>query len=167
MDGIEGVDTSKLKSALADGDLSAIMQEAQALRAIGKQFKTTAKNVLKVAGDWSEVDSTELEEAIASGNLADIRTATKGLGAQIVKQKKFEASISDLIPDAHDWHKQFTAAELQGAYDILMLQECIGYGYGADGVIGERAFRGEQLEACGMGVVELKARAYDVADDCS
>lgn len=119
MDGIEGVDTSALKSAIDSGNYEAIMQEAAALRAIGKQIKKTAGNVLKVASEYVEVDASELQAIMDAGKIGEMRAATKALGQQILKQKQFEASISDIIPDAHDWHKQFTAAELQLVHDVV------------------------------------------------
>lgn len=119
MDGIEGVDTSALKSAIESGNYEAIMQEATALRAIGKQIKKTAGNVLKVASDYGDVDVSELQAIMDAGKIGEMRAATKALGQQILKQKQFEASISDIIPDAHDWHKQFTASELQVVHDVV------------------------------------------------
>lgn len=119
MDGIEGVDTSALKSAIDSGNFDAIMQEAAALRAIGKQIKKTAGNVLKVASEYGEVDASELQAIMDAGKIGEMRAATKALGQQILKQKQFEASISDIIPDAHDWHKHFTASELQVVHDVV------------------------------------------------
>lgn len=119
MDGIEGVDTSALKSAIESGDYEAILHEAEALKAIGKQIKKTAGNVLSTASDYGEVDASELQAIMDAGKIGEMRAATKALAQQILKQKQFEASISDLIPDAHDWHKQFTAAELQVVHDVV------------------------------------------------
>lgn len=117
MDGIEGVDTSALKSAIEGGNIEAIMQEAAALRAIGKQIKKTAGNVLKAASEYGEVDASELQAIMDAGKIGEMRAATKALGQQILKQKQFEASISDLIPNAHDWHKKFTSSDLHVVYD--------------------------------------------------
>lgn len=119
MDGIEGVDTSALKMAMQGNDFAAIMQEAAALKAIGKQIKKTAKNVLSTASDYGDVDASALQAIMDAGKIGEMKAATQALAQQILKQKQFEQSISDLIPDAHDWHKQFTAAELQGAHDAV------------------------------------------------
>lgn len=119
MDGVEGVDTSALKMAMQGNDFAAIMQEAAALKAIGKQIKKTAGNVLKKAAEYGDVDVSALQAIMDAGKIGEMKAATKALAQQILKQKQFEQSISDLIPDAHEWHKTFTAAELQATYNAV------------------------------------------------
>lgn len=84
-----------------------------------KLILTTANNILKVAKDYGEVDVTKLQEAIDSGNLNEIRDTTRAYATYLSAVKKQEKALSDLIPDVHEWHKQFTMDELKGAHDAI------------------------------------------------
>lgn len=44
---------------------------------------------------------------------------TKKLGQTILETRKQEQALSDIIPDAHGWHKKFTMAELQGVHSSV------------------------------------------------
>lgn len=78
-----------------------------------------ANNILKVAKDYGEIDYSGLEAAITSGNINTIDSVTKSVAQQLVAMKKAEQALSDLIPDVHQWHKQFTLSELQTAYNAV------------------------------------------------
>ena len=76
-------------------------------------IKKTAGNVLKVASDYGEVDYSKLQQFISAGNLTAMQTEARIVAKQVSAFKKQEAALSDLIPDVHGWHKQFSMAELQ------------------------------------------------------
>lgn len=83
-----------------------------------------ANNILKVAKDYGEVDYSALEDAISNGDVKKIDVnkidaITKQTAQQIVAVKKQEEAISDLIPDVHMWHKQFTMNELQKTHTAI------------------------------------------------
>ena len=82
-------------------------------------IKKTADNVLNVAQDYGEIDFSELQAAIKSGDLTKMQELAKTVAQSVSSMKKQEAAISDLIPDAHNWHKQFTMKELINAYTAI------------------------------------------------
>lgn len=82
-------------------------------------IKKTANNVLKVANDYAEVDYADLEKYINDGNLDAMQKQTKIVAQQIAGVKADEKFLSDLIPDVHSWHKQFTSEELHKVYDAV------------------------------------------------
>ncbi|MCM1075963.1 MAG: ADP-ribosyltransferase [Bacteroides sp.] len=110
------IDTSALTTALSSGDSSFIQSEtrqlALALSAKQKQIKITAGNVAKVATTYGEIDIEALNKALKSGNIALINQETRSLAQSVLAMKKQEASLSNLIPDVHEWHKQFSMSEL-------------------------------------------------------
>lgn len=79
----------------------------------------TAVNVLAVAQGYNEVDFSGLQSAIESGDLGRMKQATKAVAMAVSAMKKLEQSLSDIIPNAHEWHKQFTIAELQGVHKAV------------------------------------------------
>lgn len=79
-------------------------------------IKKTADNVLNVAQDYGEIDYSELQSAIKSGDLNKMQELAKTVAQSVSAMKKQEAAISDLIPDAHTWHKQFTMQQLQDTH---------------------------------------------------
>lgn len=84
-----------------------------------QQIKTAANNIVKVAGDYGEVDYSTLQRYINAGDLSAMQTETKKVAQAILAAKKAEQALSDLIPNAHTWHQQFTMAELQGVYNAV------------------------------------------------
>ena len=82
-------------------------------------IKKTADNVLKVASDYGEVDYSKLQQFISAGNLTAMQTEARIVAKQVSAFKKQEAALSDLIPDVHGWHKQFSMAELQTVHDAV------------------------------------------------
>ena len=82
-------------------------------------IKKTADNVLKVASDYGEVDYSKLQQFISAGNLTAMQTEARIVAKQIASIKQQEKALSDLIPDAHGWHKQFSMADLQAVYDAV------------------------------------------------
>lgn len=79
-------------------------------------IKKTAENVLNVAKDYGEIDYSELQSAIDAGDLTKMQELSKTVAHHVSAMKKQEAAISDLIPDAHQWHKQYTMKELINTY---------------------------------------------------
>lgn len=82
-------------------------------------IKKTADNVLKVASDYGEVDFSKLQQYITEGNLTAMQSEAKAVAKLISSVKKQEASLSDLIPDAHTWHKTVSMIELQQVYSAV------------------------------------------------
>lgn len=79
----------------------------------------TGKNVINVAYDYGEVDYSKLEDYISKNNYIAIKEEAKKVAKVISEFKKQEKYLSELIPNAHEWHKQFTIAELQQVFDAV------------------------------------------------
>lgn len=115
-----GISTAELEEAIKSGNTALIQQQtktlALAMSAKQQLIKATAQKVNSVADGYSEVDTTALNEALASGNLEAIHKQTRALAQSVLAMKKAEQALSAIIPDAHTWHEQFTLAELQQVY---------------------------------------------------
>ncbi len=81
--------------------------------------KKKADNVLKIAQDWQEVDYSDLQSAINSGNYAKMKAASKAVAQRIVDMRNQEKALASLIPDVHTWHKSVTIAELQSVFTAV------------------------------------------------
>lgn len=118
-----GISTADLEAAIKSGDSDLIQAQtrtlALAMSAKQKLVKATAMNVSKVADSWSEVDKSQLDEAMATGDVLKIHAATRAVAQSISAMKKQEAALSNIIPDVHTWHEQFTIAELQQVYNAV------------------------------------------------
>ncbi|MGN0206790.1 MAG: hypothetical protein ACI4BC_06065, partial [Muribaculaceae bacterium] len=79
-------------------------------------IRTRAENILAEAKKWSEVDYSALEEFVAAGNLTKMRDESMSVIKAIRAMRDEEKALSDLIPDAHGWHKMFSLSELQEAH---------------------------------------------------
>lgn len=87
-----------------------------------KKYQTITKmanNVLKVAQEYPEIDLTALQMFIDKRNIASMNTEARSVAKQIVAVRKDEQMLSALIPDVHEWKKQFTSAELHEVYDAV------------------------------------------------
>lgn len=78
-----------------------------------------ANRVLTLAKGWNEVDYTALEKLIASNNLTAMPDETRKLMDALKDMRKQEKALEDIIPNAHEWHKKFTLAELQATRDSV------------------------------------------------
>lgn len=118
-----GINTADLETAIKTGDADLIQAQTRALALAmstkQKLIKATAANVSKVAADWNEVDTSSLNDAIASGNVVNIHAATRAVAQSIAEMKKQEAALSNLIPNVHGWHQQFSISELAAVHDAI------------------------------------------------
>lgn len=79
-------------------------------------MRKTAANVLKAAADYPEVSLDALRKAIKADNLDAMYSLAKQTARQLAPIKKDERALSVLIPDVHEWRKQFSSAELHKVY---------------------------------------------------
>ncbi len=82
-------------------------------------IKKTADNVLNVAQDYGEVDFSELQSAIKSGDLTKMQELAKTVAQSVSAMKKQEAALADLMPNAHELHQSHSMNELKEAYNEL------------------------------------------------
>lgn len=82
-------------------------------------IKKTADNVLNVAQDYGEIDYSELQAAIKSGDLNKMQELAKTVAQSVSAMKKQEAALADLMPNAHELHQSHSMNELKEAYNEL------------------------------------------------
>lgn len=82
-------------------------------------IKKTADNVLNVAQDYGEIDYSELQSAIKSGDLNKMQELAKTVAQSVSAMKKQEAALADLMPNAHELHQSHSMNELKEAYNEL------------------------------------------------
>lgn len=99
--------------------IKAIKEQWAARQKKHEFIKKTANNVLNTASNYGEVDFSKLQQYISENNLTAMQAETKIVAQSISAMKKQEAALSALIPDVHNWHKQFTLSELQTVYDAV------------------------------------------------
>ncbi|MBO7287306.1 MAG: hypothetical protein J6U85_03645 [Bacteroidales bacterium] len=78
-----------------------------------------ANNVLKVAQEYPEVDVTTLQLLIDKKKISDMNTEARNVAKQIAEIREDEKALSVLIPDVHEWKKQFSSSELHAVYDAV------------------------------------------------
>lgn len=114
-----GISTDDLQAAIKDGDPEKIKEQSRllalAMSTKQKVIKATASRVSKVAADYGETDTSKLEAALASGDIVKINSETRALASSISQIKREETALSAMLPNAHDWHKKFTLADIQAA----------------------------------------------------
>ncbi len=81
--------------------------------------KKTANNVLNVAKEYPEVAIVTLQQYIDTRNLKAMKLEASKVAKEVSAVKKDEAFLEQLIPDVHEWKKQFTSDELHAVYDAV------------------------------------------------
>lgn len=82
-------------------------------------IRQEAQGVLDTAKDYSEVDFSALQAAIDAGDIVKMQSIAKEVEKVIGEMQKQEEALSNLIPNVHEWHKQFTLDELKGVYSAV------------------------------------------------
>lgn len=83
-------------------------------------IRMVANNVLKIAQSWSEVDYSRLEKLISDNNISELDKESRKVALAIKAMRDEEKALSDLIPDVHVWHDQFSISELKEAYKSIV-----------------------------------------------
>lgn len=78
-----------------------------------------AKRVLNQAYKWSEVDYSVLEQMVADNNLTALNAETRKVMNALKDMRAQERALSDLIPDVHAWHDQFSIEELKAVKEAV------------------------------------------------
>ena len=88
--------------------------------------KRVANNVLKLRSEYpNDVDFTTLEKLVADNNLSKMPAEYKKVAKTISAMRAEEKALSNLIPNAHEWHKTHSIAELKVAHGKI--QSTIDY----------------------------------------
>lgn len=97
-----------------------------------KDYALTQKragNFLGMAGEWHEVDFSQLKDILFSvqsksffstPEMESLKSAVLSIKAQIRGQQVAEAALADIIPEVHRWHRQFSIAELEKVKDSIV-----------------------------------------------
>lgn len=98
-------------------DIKAIQDRWNAKLDRDRKTRLVAENVLKLRSEYPrDVDFNRLEQLIATNNLTKMREEARNVAQAIKAVRAEEKALSDLIPDAHGWHKMFSMAELREAH---------------------------------------------------
>lgn len=111
---------AKRHAARTESDIKDIQDRWDAKLKRDANTKMVANNVLKVARQWSEVDYSRLEQLIADNNLTVLTEESRKVAKAIKDMRDEEKTLSDIIPDAHNWHERFTIAELKTTKDAVL-----------------------------------------------
>ena len=82
-------------------------------------IRQEAQSVLDIAMDYGEVDYSALQNAIDSGDVGKMQSIAKEVEKVIGEMQKQEEALYNIIPNVHEWHKQFTIDELKGVYSAV------------------------------------------------
>lgn len=82
-------------------------------------IKQEAQGILDKAKGYNEVNFSALQNAINSGDIGKMQSIAREVEKAVLEMLKQEEALASLIPDAHEWHKQFTISELQGVYKAI------------------------------------------------
>lgn len=106
-------------AARTDADIRDIQERWNAKLQRDANTKMVANNVLKVALSWSEIDYSRLEQLIADNNLTALTEEARKVAQSIKTMHNEEKALSDLIPDVHTWHDQFSIKELKAVKEAV------------------------------------------------
>lgn len=115
------VDADAIKAARKLYDVTTVKSLVDEIKKKLSHVTLAAGNVSKLAAGYGEVDATALNDLLSADelNYAAVQQATRKLAQDILAQKQAEQALSDVIPDAHKWHKQFSLADLQAVQQAV------------------------------------------------
>lgn len=116
---IAGFSTKAIEEAYAKAKWKDVRKEAMALAQKRRAVIEGGISTLSEAKDYAEVDWSKLATAIKTGNPTKIKKAAKEVSDAVSAMKAEEAALADVIPNVHEWHKQFSLEELKGAHDAI------------------------------------------------
>lgn len=109
--------TAQRHAARTPQEIEDIKKAWEAKLTRDRNTRIMADNVLKLRSEYPlDVDFSALEKIIAENNLTKMREEARNVAQAIKTIRAEEKALSDLIPDAHGWHKTFSLSELQEAH---------------------------------------------------
>ena len=109
--------TAKRHAARTPDNIQSIKKAWEQKLLRDKHTRLMADNVLKLRSEYPhDVDFSVLEKIIADNNLTKMREEAKRVAQAIQAVRNEEKALTDLIPDAHGWHKQFSLVELRSVH---------------------------------------------------
>ncbi len=110
---------SERHAARSAADIKDIKDRWNAKLQRDANIKMVANNVLKVAQQWSEIDYSQLEQMIADNNITALTEESRKVAQAVKAMRNEEKALSDLIPDVHTWHDQFSIEELKAVKEAV------------------------------------------------
>lgn len=146
-------------------DRAAIQQRWDEKLKRDAKTRRDADRVLALAKTWNEVDYTALESIIASGNLTAMPDETRKLMDALKAMRAQEKALADLIPDAHEWHKKFSMAELRTVHDkVARTLKIKGWSWDINDAAGlDNLRRGLKHEVVWMGTKGRRYTTWEVS----
>ena len=114
--GISAQAARHVKTEAEKADIQRRWEERKKKHAL---IKKTASNVLRVAKDYGEVNFSQLQAAIDTGNLTKMQAFSKTVAQNVSAMKRQETALANLIPNVHRLHQSYSMSELQSAYSEL------------------------------------------------
>lgn len=109
--------TAQRHAARTPQEIEDIKKAWEAKLTRDRNTRIMADSVLKLRSEYPlDVDFSALEKIIADNNLTKMREEARNVAQAIKTIRVREKALSDLIPDAHGWHKTFSLSELQEAH---------------------------------------------------
>lgn len=109
--------TAQRHAARTPQEIEDIRKAWEAKQTRDKHIRLMADNVFKLRSEYPlDVDFSVLEKIIADNNLTKMGEEARNVAQAIKTIRAEEKALSDLIPDAHGWHKTFSLSELKDAH---------------------------------------------------
>lgn len=109
--------TAQRHAARTPQEIEDIKKAWEAKLTRDRNTRIMADSVLKLRSEYPlDVDFSALEKIIADNNLTKMREEARNVAQAIKAIRAEEKALSDLIPDAHGWHKTFSLSDLQEAH---------------------------------------------------
>lgn len=128
-------------------------------------IKQEAQGVLDTAKDYSEVDFSALQTAIDTGDIVKMQSIAKEVEKVIGEMQKQEEALSSIIPNVHEWHKQFTIDELKGVYSAVEKKLASWSGLTLQEQAKKLKFEAEEYFGSDMYGAQTKYKTWGVAQD--
>lgn len=106
--------TAQRHAARTPQEIEDIKKDWEAKLTRDRNTRIMADNILKLRSEYPlDVDFSALEKIVADNNLTKMREEARNVAQAIKTIRAEEKALSDLIPDAHGWHKTFSLADLK------------------------------------------------------
>lgn len=125
--------TAQRHAARSPQEIEDIKKAWEAKLARDRHTRIVANNVLNLRSEYPfDVDFSTLEKVVADNDLKKMREEARNVAQAIKAIRAEEKALADLIPNVHDWHKQFGIGDLKAVRKSILskLDEFKAKGWG-------------------------------------